>query len=175
MHGPREPYFSALKHILRHVNGTINHGLKLYASHSRGLVAYSNADWHGCPATRRSTSGYCVFLDPKHLSWSSKWYGTISRSSTEAEYRKVANFVAETSWLRNLLRELLYPPLTATLVYCDNVSAFYMSSNLVQHQRTKHIEIDIHFVWILHVPSSFQYADIFTNGLPSLLFLDFRI
>ncbi|GKE77834.1 ribonuclease H-like domain-containing protein, partial [Tanacetum coccineum] len=70
----------------------------------------------------------------------------ISRSSAEAEYRGVANVVAETAWLRNLLCELHSPLSTVTLVYCDNVSAVYMSVNPVQHQRTKHIEIDIHFV-----------------------------
>lgn len=183
MHDPREPHFAALKRVLRYIRGTLDHGLQLYAASSHGLIAYSDADWAGCPTTRRSTSGYCVFLGPNLLSWSSKRQGTISRSSAEAEYRGVANAVAETSWLRNLLRELLYPPLTATLVYCDNVSAVYMSSNPVQHQRTKHIEIDIHFVRdkvamgqvrVLHVPSSSQYADIFTKGLSSTLFLDFR-
>ncbi|GKB60129.1 ribonuclease H-like domain-containing protein, partial [Tanacetum coccineum] len=101
----------------------------------------------------------------------------------EAEYRGVANVVAETCWLRNLLRELHTPLSSATLVYCDNVSAVYLSSNPVQHQRTKHIEIDIHFVrdlvaagqvQVLHVSSRYQYADIFTKGLPSALFEEFR-
>ncbi|GJX07147.1 ribonuclease H-like domain-containing protein [Tanacetum coccineum] len=88
-----------------------------------------------------------------------------------------------TAWLHNLLRELHSPLSTATLVYCDNVSAVYMFANLVQHQRTKHIEINIHFVHdmvtagqvrVLHVPSRYQYADIFTKGLPSALFEEFR-
>ncbi|GJV65068.1 ribonuclease H-like domain-containing protein [Tanacetum coccineum] len=136
-----------------------------------------------CPATRRSTSRYCVFLGDNLLTWSSKRQDTLSRSSAEAEYRGVANVVAETSWIRNLLRELHTPLFTATLVYCDNVSVVYMSANPVQHQRTKHIEIDIHFirdkvaaghVRVLHVPSRFQYADIFTKGLPYPLFADFR-
>ncbi|GKE99535.1 ribonuclease H-like domain-containing protein, partial [Tanacetum coccineum] len=135
-------------------------------------VAYSDADWAGCPTTRRSTSGYCVFLG-----------NNLSRSSAEAEYRGVANAVAETCWLRNLLRELHTPLSTSTIVYCDNVSAVYLSSNPVQHQRTKHIEIDIHFVRDLvttghirvpHVPSRYQYADIFTKGLPMTLFDEFR-
>ncbi|GKG20174.1 ribonuclease H-like domain-containing protein, partial [Tanacetum coccineum] len=90
----------------------------------------------------------------------------------------VTNAIAETSWIRNLLRELHTPLSTTTLVYCDNVSAVYMSANPVQH-----IEIDIHFVRdkviaghvrVLHVPSLFQYADIFTKGLPYPLFVDFR-
>nr|GEX05811.1 ribonuclease H-like domain-containing protein [Tanacetum cinerariifolium] len=85
--------------------------------------------------------------------------------------------------LRNLLRELHTPMSSATLDYCDNVSVVYLSCNPVQHQRTKHIEIDIHFVRdliadgqvrVLHVPSRYQFADIFTKGLPSALFEEFR-
>ncbi|GKA61488.1 ribonuclease H-like domain-containing protein [Tanacetum coccineum] len=159
MHDPRESHFVALKRIMRYVQGTLELGLQLYASATTSLVGYTDADWAGCPSTRRSTSGYCVFLGDNLLSWSAKRQHTISRSSAEAEYQGVANVVAETAWIRNLL------------------------PNPVQHQRTKHIEIDIHFVRdmvkvghvrVLHVPSRFQYADIFTKGLPSALFEDFR-
>ncbi|GKF58067.1 ribonuclease H-like domain-containing protein, partial [Tanacetum coccineum] len=145
--------------------------------------AYSDADWVGCPTTQRSTSRYCVFLGNNLLSWFAKRQSALSRSSAEAEYRGVANAVAETCWLRNLLRELHTPLSFATLVYCDNVSVVYLSSNPVQHQRKKHIEIDIHFVRdlvaagqvrVLHVSSRYQYADIFTKELPSALFEEFR-
>nr|GEW80071.1 ribonuclease H-like domain-containing protein [Tanacetum cinerariifolium] len=151
MHDLREPYYTALKRILRDIRGTIDHGWT--------LVAYNL------------------------LFWSAKRHATLSSSSTEAEYRRVANVVAETTWLRNFLRELHAPLFTATLVYCGNVSAVYLSTNPVQHQRTKHIEFDIHFVrdfvapgqvYVLHVPSRFQYANIFTKGLPRALFLEFR-
>lgn len=123
------------------------------------------------------------FLGDNLISWSPKRQPTISRSSAEAEHRGVANAVAETCWLRNLLCELHTPIPKVTIVYCDNVSAVYLSTNPVQHQRTKHIEIDIHFVRdkvatgqvrVLHVPSALQYADIFTKGLPTSLFTDFR-
>ncbi|XP_071699077.1 uncharacterized mitochondrial protein AtMg00810-like [Rutidosis leptorrhynchoides] len=146
MHDPREQHFSALKRILRYIQGTLDLRLQLFTSSTTYLTAYSDADWAGCPNTLRSTSGYCVFLGNNLLSWSSKRQLTPSRSSAEAEYRGVANAVAETCWLRNLLRELHYPLFSATIVYCDNVSAVYMSGNPVQHQRMKHIEIDIHFV-----------------------------
>jgi len=95
----------------------------------------------------------------------------------------VANGVAEATWLRQLLLELHAPPRRAFLVYCDNINIVYMSSNPVQHQRTKHIEIDLHFVRervavgdvrVMHVPTSSQYADIFTKGLPSSVFLEIR-
>ncbi|GJT05499.1 ribonuclease H-like domain-containing protein [Tanacetum coccineum] len=154
-----------MKHVLRYLRGTTDLGLQLFRSTTSQLIAYFDADWAGCPATRRSTFGYCVFLGDNLLTWSSKCQDTLSRSSAKAEYRGVANAVAETSWIRNLLRELHTPLFTATLVYCDNVSVVYMSANPVQHQRTKHIEIDIHFVRdkvaaghvrVLHVPSRFE-------------------
>nr|GFA36148.1 ribonuclease H-like domain-containing protein [Tanacetum cinerariifolium] len=182
MHDPREPHFSALKRILRYIRGTLDYGLQLFSSSTTKLVAYSDVDWAGCPTTRRSTSGYCVFFGNNLLSWSSKRHPTLSRFSAETEYRGIANAVAETCWLRNLLRELHSSLSSATLVYCDNVSAVYLSCNPVQHQRTKHIETDIHFVRdlfaagqvrVLHVPSRYQFADILTKGLPSALFEEF--
>ncbi|GJU60711.1 ribonuclease H-like domain-containing protein [Tanacetum coccineum] len=156
---------------------------QLFSSSTTDLVAYSDADWAGCPTTRRSTSEYYVFLGNNLLSWSAKRQPTLSRSNAEAEYRGVANVVAETCWLRNLLCELHTPLSSTTLFYCDNVSVVYLSSNPVQHQCTKHIEIDIHFVHdlvavgqvcVLHVPSRYQFVDIFTKGLPSALFEEFR-
>nr|GEV27964.1 hypothetical protein [Tanacetum cinerariifolium] len=132
---------------------TTNLGLQLFRSTTSQLIAYSDADWKDM----------------------------LSRSSVEAEYRGVVNVVVETSWIRNLLRELHTPRFTATLVYCDNVSAVYMSANPVQHQSTKHIEIDIYFVRdkvvaghvrVLHVLSRFQYADIFTKEELEVLTVD---
>ncbi|GJX30302.1 ribonuclease H-like domain-containing protein [Tanacetum coccineum] len=159
MYDPQEPHLNAMKRVLRYLQRTTDLGLQLFRSTTSQVIAYSDADWAGCP-----TSGYCVFLDDNLLTWSSKRQDTLSRSSVEAEYRDVANAVAETSWIRNLLRELHTLLFTATLVYCDNVNAVYMSANPVQHQCNKHIEIDIHFVRgkvaaghvrVLHVPSRF--------------------
>ncbi|GKC19371.1 ribonuclease H-like domain-containing protein [Tanacetum coccineum] len=143
-HDPRETHFAALKRILRYVRETVDFGLQLHVSATTSLVGYTDADWAGCPSTH----------------------------SIEAEYRGVANVVSKTAWLRNLLCELHSSLSIATFVYCDNVSVVYMSANPVQHQRTKHIEIDIHFVRdmvtagqvrVLYVPSRYQYADIFTK------------
>ncbi|GJY35536.1 ribonuclease H-like domain-containing protein [Tanacetum coccineum] len=145
VHDPREPHFLALKRILWYVRGTLDHGLQLFSSSTTSLVVYSNADYAGCPTTRRSTLGFCVFLGNNLLSWSSKCQPTLSRSSAEAEYRGVANVVAETCWLWNLLRELNTPLSFVTLVYCDNVR-------------------------VLHVPSRYQYVGIFIKGLPSAMF-----
>ncbi|KAI3706128.1 hypothetical protein L1987_76386 [Smallanthus sonchifolius] len=183
MHAPRELHFQLLKRILRYLKGTISQGLLISPSPSTKLTAYSDADWGGCPDSRRSTSGYCVYMGDNLISWSSKRQPTISRSSAEAEYRGVANTVAELSWIRNLMLELHVPVRNASIIYCDNISAVYLADNPVQHQRTKHIELDIHFVRekvrlgtvkVLHVPADYQYADIFTKGLPKHLFHRFR-
>jgi hypothetical protein len=124
-----------------------------------------------------------VFLGDNLISWSSKRHNIISRLSVEAEYRTVANGVAEACWLRQLLQELHAPLSKSTLVYRDNVSVVYLSTNPVQHQHTKHVEINLHFVWeriaiidvrVLHVPMTSQFADIFTKGLPTSVFLEFR-
>jgi histone deacetylase 1/2 len=183
MHAPTDYHNTLLKRILRYIKGTATHGLHLHAVRSPTLTAYTDADWAGCPDTRRSTSGFAVFLGGALVSWSSKRQTTVSRSSAEAEYRGVANAVAECSWLRQLLGDLAFHIPKATVVYCDNISSVYMSRNPVHHRRTKHIEIDIHFVRdkvnigelrVLQIPSAQQFADIFTKGLPSALFNDFR-
>jgi hypothetical protein len=124
-----------------------------------------------------------VFLGGNLVSWMAKRQMVVSRSSAEAEYRVVANGVAEATWLRQLLHELQSPPSRCTLVYCDNISAVYLFTNPVQHQHTKHVEIDLHFVCervaigqvlVLHVSTTSQFADIFTKGLPSSVFNEFR-
>jgi predicted transcriptional regulator of viral defense system len=123
-----------------------------------------------------------VFLGDNLISWSSKRQNIVSRSSTEAEYRAVANGVAEACWLRQLLMELHSALSRATLVYYDNVSTVYLSTNPVQHQRTKHVEIDPYFVHervavgdvrVLHILTTSQVTDIFTKGLPSSVFSEF--
>jgi hypothetical protein len=100
MHDPREPHLAALKRLLRYLRGTVDYGLLLHRSTSSELVVYTDADWAGCSDTRRSTSGYAVFLGGNLVSWSSKRQPVVSRSSAEAEYRAVANGVAEAAWLR---------------------------------------------------------------------------
>ncbi|KAK4349644.1 hypothetical protein RND71_032399 [Anisodus tanguticus] len=183
MHDPRVEHINAIKRIIRYIQGTLDYGLHLYPSSTSTLVSYTNADWGDCPNTRRSTSGYCMFLGNNLVSWSAKRQATLSHSSAEAEYRGVANVVSESCWLRNLLLELHCPIQKATLVYCDNISGIYLSGNPVQHQRTKHIKMDIQFVRekiakgqvrVCHVPSRYQIAEIFTKGLPAVLFKDFR-
>jgi hypothetical protein len=182
MHDPREPHLTAMKRILRYLQGTPDYGVLIRYSSSSDLVVYTNTDWAGCLDTRRSTSGYAVFLRDNLILWSAKRQTVVSHSSADAEYRAIANGVAEATWLRQLLHELQTPPSWFTLIYCDNVSAVYLFTNPVQHQRIKHVEIDLHFVLekvvigqvrVLHVSTISQFADIFMKALPSSVFNEF--
>jgi hypothetical protein len=134
IHSPRDVHWSLVKRIMRYVCGTLSHGILIHAMPSTAMVAYSDANWVGCPDTRRSTSGYCVFLGDTLISWSSKRQTVVSRSSAEAEYRGVANAIAGCHWLRNLLRELHIDTKKATIIYCDNISVVYLSENPVHHR-----------------------------------------
>src|SRR4051794_25581770 len=122
MQAPRDAHWTAVKWILSYICGTMELGLSLHTSPSTYIVAYSEADWAGCADSRRSSSGYCVYLGSAMISWSSKRQPTVSRSSAEAEYHAVANEVAECTWLRQLHSELSFPTHKATVVFYDNVS-----------------------------------------------------
>ncbi|BBG99703.1 Far-red impaired responsive family protein, partial [Prunus dulcis] len=147
MSAPRTSHMIAVKRILRYIKGTLDFGLTLCPQSSPArLTAYSDADWAGCPDSRRSTTGYLIYLGNNLISWCSKKQPTVSRSSTESEYRSLAHACAETTWLSYLLVELgvhLQFPIT---LHCDNLSATYLAANPVFHARTRHIELDYHFV-----------------------------
>jgi hypothetical protein len=122
-------------------------GLKLVKSESTLVSAFSDADWAGCPDDRRSTGGFAVFLGCNLISWSARKQATVSRPSTEAEYKALADATAEVMWIQTLLTELGVSHPKAASLWCDNLGATYLSANPVFHARTKHIEVDYHFVF----------------------------
>ncbi|WVZ55440.1 hypothetical protein U9M48_006100 [Paspalum notatum var. saurae] len=174
IHAPIDVHWAAVKRVLRYIKGTADTGLKIQRSSKLTLNAFSDADWAGCPDDRRSTSGFAVFLGPNLVSWSSRKQATVSRTSTEAEYKAVANVAAEIVWLQSLLKELGVCQWKPPLLWCDNLGATYLVTNPVFHARTKHIEVDFHFVreqvarkslQIRFISSADQVADIFTKAL----------
>ncbi|KAM1354495.1 hypothetical protein PS2_028626 [Malus domestica] len=178
MHKPMESHYVAVKMILRYLKGTVKLGIN-YVPGSMDLHAFSDADWAGDPNDRRSTTGFVVFLGHNPISWSSKKQQTVSRSSTEAEYRALSTTAAELDWIKQLLDFLQIQVTTPPILFCDNMSAIALSCNPVLHQRTKHIEVDIHFVrervakrllQVQFVTSGDQFADILTKGLSAPLF-----
>ncbi|XP_019151962.1 PREDICTED: uncharacterized protein LOC109148682 [Ipomoea nil] len=146
MHQPMQTHWVALKRVLRYVQGTMHLGLRLTPMAAPIIHAFSNSDWAGCPIDRKSTGGHAVFLGSNLLSWGSRKQRTVARSSTEVEYKALADVAAEVTWIRSLLREIGLLPPTVPVLWCDNLRATYMCSNPVFHARTKHVEVDYHFV-----------------------------
>ena len=158
-------------------------GLHIQRSSSVFISAFSDADWAGNPDDRRSTGGYAVFLGSNMVSWNSRKQPTVSRSCTEAEYKSIANATAEVIWIQVLLRELGINSDCCPSLWCDNISATYLAANPVFHGRTKHVEVDYHFVRervatkqldVWFISSRDQLADIFTKALPVKPFTHLR-
>nr|XP_048337142.1 uncharacterized mitochondrial protein AtMg00810-like isoform X1 [Ziziphus jujuba var. spinosa] len=176
---PTMLHLKMVKRILRYSKCTMMYGLRFLAQSTRTVNGCSDADWAGCPLTRKSTSGYCVFFGANCISWSSKKQTTVSRSSAETEYRAMASATAELTWISYLLHELGLHSSQPFQLFYDNMSALHMSINPVFHHRTKHISLDYHFVRekvadgslvTRYLSSSSQIADIFTKPLSKDLF-----
>ena len=147
------------------------------------MSAFSDADCAGYSDDRKSTGGFAIFFRSNLISWRARKQETVSRSSTEAEYKSLANATAEIIWGESFLHELGIKQLCISCLWCDNLGATYLSANPVFHGRTKHIEIDFHFVRervaekkldIRFIPSKDQVADGFTKALPTKSFEEFK-
>ncbi|CAH9057849.1 unnamed protein product [Cuscuta europaea] len=183
MHGPLAAHWLAAKRILRYLKGTMCHGLLLRADAPLNLTAFSDANWGGPDTAGRSTTSYLIYLGSNVISWKSALQKTVSRSSTEAEYRAIANAAAEVLWVQHLLRELSISFTAPPRLFTDSLSATYVCKNPVFHSRMKHLALDYFFVRDLvaagsllvhHVSSKFQRADVLTKPLGRAGFLYFR-
>ncbi|KAM2102749.1 hypothetical protein ACFX1T_000977 [Malus domestica] len=174
MSAPTDVHFGMVKRILIFLQGTIHCGLTYTSGSSMQLKAYSDSDWAADLNTRRSITGYVVYLGDNPISWQSKKQSSVSRSSTEAEYRALAHTTADIAWIRLILKDLHEYLFSPPVIYCDNQSAIALSLNPVQHSRIKHLETDFHFVRervhkgdlsVEYVCTKAQIADVLTKGL----------
>ena len=145
MKEPRVPHLNVVHHLLQYLKSAPRQGLFFPAKNSPKLISFADADWASYVDTRRSTSGFCVFLGNNLLSWRSKKQPTISKSSTEAEYRALSSVTSEVVWLRRLLLHFEID-IPFVMLFCDNKFAISLAFNSAHHERSKHIDIDHHFI-----------------------------
>ncbi|KAK3037954.1 hypothetical protein RJ639_030659 [Escallonia herrerae] len=167
MHSPHEEHLEAIYRILRYLKSSPGKRLFFRNNEQRNLKAYTDADWAGSITDRKSTSGYCTFVWGNLVTWRSKKQSVVARSSAEVEYRAMAHGICEMMWLKRVLEELRRPVTMPMKLYSDNKVAINIANNPVQHDITKHVEIDKHFikekieagtVYMPFVPTSQQVA-----------------
>jgi hypothetical protein len=174
MHAPYEEHLEAVHRILRYLKATPGKGLFFKKTDDKNVAIFTDADWAGSIIDRKSTSGYCTYVWGNLVTWRSKKQGVVSRSSAEAEFRAMAQGICEGMWILRVLKELKIEVELPLKLYCDNKAAISIAHNPVQHDRTKHIEIDRHFIkekidsgtlCLPFIPSNQQTADILTKSL----------
>lgn len=182
MSNPREEHMEAANRVLRYLKFTPGFGLIFKKNQDRSVKIYTDSSWAGELTDRKSVSGYCSFVWGNLVTWRSKKQTVVSRSSAESEYRAMALGICEGMWLKKLLTELELDEKQEFEVISDSQSAMSIARNPVQHDRTKHIEIDRHFIYekvnsgvvkLHYVPTKSQLADIFTKALPRVTFDEF--
>ena len=146
MHTPCHFHLAVVRRIIKYLCGTPRRGLFFLIGSPLRLVAYSDADWAECPDTRRSVSGWCMFLGDSLISLKSKKRARVSKSSMESEYHAMPAAYSEIVWLREILSELGFSQPDPTPLYTNNISAIQIAANPVYHEHTKHIEVDCHSI-----------------------------
>lgn len=171
---PRTSHLKAVYKVLQYIKGTVSQGLFYSTTADLRLKGFADTDWASCQDSRKSTTGFTMFLGSSLISWRSKKQPTVSRSSAEAEYRTLALASCEMMWLVALLKDLRVVQVAVPVLFSDNTTAIYIATNPIFHERTKHIELDCHTVWekldrgllkTLHVKTEDQVADILTKPL----------
>ena len=164
----------AYKRVLKYLKEIQYYDLKFVKDGDLKITSFTNADWGSDLDNRKSIGAYCVYLGNNLISWSYKKQTVVTKSSTQSEYRALATGASEITWLKSLFLEMRVCCVERPTIWCDNMSATKLAKNLVFHSRTKHVEIDVHFIRdkvlagdlnICYVPNEEQIADILTKPL----------
>ena len=176
MHNPSDQHMNAVNRILAYLKSAPGKGI-LFSKHGHlDIVGYTDSDFAGSRIDRKSTSGYLSFVGGNLVSWRSKKQNVVSLSSAEAEYRAMHHGITELSWLKILLTDLGFGPKGPMVLFCNNKAAIEIANNPVQHDRTKHVELDRNYIKdnldsgtieIPYTKSSDQLADIMTHAVHS--------
>jgi Reverse transcriptase (RNA-dependent DNA polymerase) len=181
MHNPSEEHMEAVTRIIIYLKGTPGKGIQFLKNGHLDIMGYTDADWAGKISDRRSTSGYFTFIGGNLVTWRSKKQKTVALSSAESELKGAVKGVCELLWLRKLMNELGFPPTKEMDLFCDNKAAIDISHNPVQHDRTKHVGVNRHFlhenieakiILMSYVQSERQLANILTKATSSKMFHD---
>lgn len=183
MHSPTDRHWEAAKRVLNYLDGTQTHGIFFSSQNSLNLHAFSDTDWAGHSHDYISTGAFIIYLGRNPVSWSSKKQSGVARSSTEAEYRTVANTYTEIRWICNLLSEMGITLPRPPVIYCDNLGATFLCANPVFHSRMKHVALDYHFIRgqiqngmlrVSHINTKDQLSDALTKPLPRSRYTELR-
>ncbi|XP_058779826.1 uncharacterized mitochondrial protein AtMg00810-like [Vicia villosa] len=182
LNSPTITHFKGACRVIRYLKQNPGKGILFPRNSNIQIQGYVDADWAGCHDSRRSTTCFIFFLGDSLVSWRAKKQATISRSSSEAEYRALSTAACELQWLLYLLKDLDITCDKQPALYCDSQSAIHIASNPVFHERTKHLEIDCHFVrekvqknvlMLMPISTQEQLADFLTKALAPPKFRDF--
>jgi hypothetical protein len=178
---PREDHRAAVKHLLRYIAGTQDHGV-FYGKGKSGdhwLVGFSDSDHAGDIDDRRSTTGVLYYLGSSPVTWQSSKQKVVAHSSCEAEYIAAANGACQGVWLARLLGDLIGAESGAPTLKVDNKSAIDLNKNPVHHDRTKHIDVKYHYtrervdvgrIVLEQISTGDQLADVLTKSLAHVKF-----
>lgn len=179
MHRPNKDHMDAVIRIMRYLKSSPGKGIMFSKNNHLRIDGYTDADWAGNVSDRKSTSGYFTFVGGNLVTWRSKKQKVVALSSAEAEFRGMAKGLCELLWLRRLMTEIGFAPNCEMNLFCDNKATIDISHNPVQHDRTKHVEVDRHFIkqnledgiiCFPYVKSEDQIADILTKAVSSKTF-----
>ena len=131
----------AMNKVLQYIKASPSKGFYSSSSSDLQIKSYCDADWAGCPDTRRSLTGYSVFIGGSLISWRSKKQSVVSRSSAEAEYRAMTIVAYEITWVLQLLKDLRVCHSKPTMVFCDNQAALHIVANPVFHKKQSTLKL----------------------------------